>query len=88
MLEFCCQDRDQAERDGVFEYIGYFDGWCFTDGPRRRMSDRATSYAAVRGMDRHDGEPFVWLDCPFCGAELPIPKEPRHPFTIDTDEEG
>jgi hypothetical protein len=75
MLERCCTEREQAEHRGEFCYIAYFDGWCFTDGPRRRMSDLAVSNAAVRGMERHDGEPFVYSCCPFCGADLPKPEE-------------
>lgn len=73
MAACSCLDRERAMEADSFQYISAYDGWCFLDGPRRRMSSIALSLAATRGVDNHSGEPFVWHDCPFCGGELPNP---------------
>jgi hypothetical protein len=83
MFERCCDDREQAERNGEFAYIAYYEGWCFTDGPLRRVSTLARSNGVLRGVELHSGEPYAWLDCPFCGAALPIPKDDLPTFQAD-----
>lgn len=69
----CCEDRERASESDGFQFIASLDGWCFTDGPRRRMTLTAQSFAVTRGIENHTGEPFVWTCCPFCGGELPRP---------------
>jgi len=49
------------------------DGWVFPQAPYRTASPVAIYYADGRGT--HDGEPYVYVDCPFCGRDLPMPPE-------------
>jgi hypothetical protein len=58
---------------GQFILSRTHEGWVFTEGPMRRMSPMAAYYANERGVMNHTGEPFVWVTCPFCGGDLPIP---------------
>lgn len=49
-------------------------GWIFVEDARREWLGKAKWDEAMRrgNADRTD-EPFVWLCCPFCGADLPEP---------------
>lgn len=65
---FCaCPVRIVAQKDGWFIPAPPFDGWVFTDAPLRHSSPAG----AVRNVENHNGEPFVWTCCPFCGLDLP-----------------
>ncbi len=73
---FCrCRDRYAAMFNGEFLYSKWFDAWIFPNGPFRAMSQHAKSNAVVRGIEDRSGEPFTWLNCPFCGLDLPTPPE-------------
>lgn len=75
MFERCCVDREFAEDTGAFAYIATYDAWCFVDGPRRTMTFKASWLLTERGGESHDGEPFRWHSCPWCGADLPTPDD-------------
>lgn len=81
-----CKERHQASRDGTFLYNHNLEGWVFTDAPLRSASPLAIYYADGRGT--HDGEPFRWSDCPWCGRELhpPTPDVTWKLLTGDGDE--
>ncbi len=75
MFEPCCTNRTIAEAAGEFLYIRDYDAWCFVEGPRRSMTFRAMYMLGEGGGDSHVGEWYSWLDCPWCGAELPRPDD-------------
>lgn len=75
MLECRCLDRAHAQDVGEFVFLAHYDGWCFVDGPRRRMTLSAKSNGIVRGVESHEGEPYVWQACPWCGDDLPKPDD-------------
>ncbi len=77
MFEPCCKEREQASFVGEFVYLRDYDGWCFVEGPRRRVSILTRHLQGWRDIENHDGEFYVYLDCPFCGAELPRPADPQ-----------
>lgn len=77
-----CDTRHTSERSGLFVYMSSYEGWVFTDCQLRRQSPAAIYWAIERGLECHDGEPFVWKDCcPFCGKDLP--QEPTITWRID-----
>ncbi len=84
MFEPCCTNRTIAEAAGEFVYLRDYDGWAFVDGPRRRMTFRAMYVLSQLGGDQHIGEWYSWLDCPWCGAELPRPAD-REAWQADGD---
>jgi hypothetical protein len=90
MFERCCDDRETAERNGEFVYLRDYDGWCFVDGPRRRMTFKASYLLNERGGMQHIGEFYSFLDCPWCGAELPKPEDPEQwsPTQADGEDGG
>lgn len=65
-----CAEREQAERDGVLMYSHIYAGWVLTDIPARSVSWQTRYYAEERGVDLHDGEPIIWVSCPWCGGDL------------------
>jgi len=81
-----CTERNRQEREGLFVPVANLDGWVFPEAPLRRATPLAIYYADGRGT--HDGEPYVWVDCPFCHLELPLPPEVtwRNDSTGDPDE--
>ncbi len=77
MFEPCCTDRAIAEAAAEFVYLRDYDAWAFVEGPRRRMTAYHAYLLSDRGGDQHIGEFYSWLDCPWCGAELPRPDDPQ-----------
>ncbi len=75
MFERCCDERERAEKAGEFLYLRDYDGWVFVEGPRRSMTIKAAYYLGQRDGMNHTGEFYAWLDCPFCGAVLPLPAD-------------
>ena len=71
-----CAQRHAAEKLGEFFYWANFEAWVFSESVPRRMSTLARYYAAERGVENHDGEPFRWVNCPWCGLDLPKPVTP------------
>lgn len=67
-LCFCAQRR-QAQSLGEFGMAWECGEWVFVKDPSRHVSNpwRSSYY----GTDNHDGEPYVWTVCPFCGHPLP-----------------
>jgi hypothetical protein len=68
---FCrCDQRSEATVFHGFRFDAYFKGWVFPGDKPRVVADpwRSTFY----GLTNHDGEPVVWVDCPFCGHVLPF----------------
>lgn len=68
---FCrCDARTHAIEFEGFRFDAYFKGWIFPSDKPRSVGDpwRASFY----GITNHDGEPVVWVDCPFCGHVLPF----------------
>lgn len=66
-----CHTRRAAQKWGAFQYIEKYGAWVFVDDTCvRRVKDR------WRVKDYHGGEPYRWLDCPFCGLPLPDGTEP------------
>ena len=67
-LSICrCATRQSAQRTGFFEYSKHLGGWFFPDDVRRVRVLREQSWKNGKG---HDGEPYVWTCCPFCGGDL------------------
>jgi hypothetical protein len=60
-------------RDGTFLYHFALDAWVFVDAPLRRQSAAAVYFCIERNLPCHDGEPFGWVTCPWCGLDLPTP---------------
>lgn len=68
-----CRARISAERAGRFLYrFAEPVGWCFADDPPRTT----TFEKAYRAEQNHNGEPFIWDLCPFCGREMIPPPNP------------
>lgn len=73
----CCDERYIARAAGEFVYMEQWRGWVFpNDKPRWASNGWRSSYY---GTDDHSGEPTIWLDCPFCGGELP-PQDSFNPY--------
>lgn len=67
-LSICrCETRQAAQRTGFFLYSAALGGWFFPDDVKRTSVLREQSWRAGK---RHDGEPYVWTCCPFCGGDL------------------
>lgn len=81
-VEYCeCRTRVEAERYGAFLYAPDRSGWIFVDDKLRR----ASSAGAARGVENHDGEPYVWECCPWCGHDL---RPPRFDIVWIPDDQG
>lgn len=80
-LECRCDARRDALACGEFVYWPHSRVWVFTDGPFRSMSAGARIGAFVDRREfrheDHDGEPYRWTCCPWCGHELPGTQTPR-----------
>ena len=57
--------------DGLFLPAKTLGGWVWIDAPLRHLTFLARFYN--EGTPDHTGEPFVFVDCPFCGGVLPVP---------------
>lgn len=66
-----CRERHAATQNAELFYWAEREGWVFTNGPMRRLTRGAAYWKGERAIDDHTGEMFVWVDCPFCGLELP-----------------
>ena len=71
-----CDERVEAQAAGLFFYHVQLGGFVFTDRPKRRMDYAAkirmeATLPAERDYTDHTDEPYVWHECPFCGADLP-----------------
>lgn len=53
-----CAGRRDAMTRAEFCYHWTLRGWCFTDAQK---------------PSRPDGSPYLWYECPWCGADLPDP---------------
>lgn len=74
MMPQCdCKERHAAEKEGRFIHDQSRDGWVFTEGPYRRMTFSAVYFESERGLENHNGEPYVWTCCFSCGLDLPSP---------------
>jgi len=75
-----CKARHAAEKNGFFVRNAELHGWVFVDSSLRHRS----TAAAMRGIESHEGEPYVWHCCFWCGRDLPEPPE----VTWTTDATG
>jgi hypothetical protein len=76
-----CDRRIAALALGDFVFWPHSRVWVFTEGPLRSMSAAARIGAFVDRREfkheDHDGEPYSWVSCPWCGHELPGTQVPR-----------
>ena len=72
-----CDERYIARAQGEFVFMERWRGWVFTEGNTRRVKN--PWLLSYHETDNHDGEPFVWADCPWCGGELP-PQDSHNPY--------
>lgn len=65
-----CEERWEAVRAKAFRYDHDREGWIVADAPPRRVN--WTNVWRIGGAaPDSDGQPYIWLDCPWCGGELP-----------------
>lgn len=73
-----CPERLWAVVHNEFGPARVLGGWVFRDGPFRELNDnakwKAVYYDRPEPTD-HTGEPYAWVDCPFCGRSLPEPPD-------------
>jgi len=74
-----CNERLQAVRDGEFTQHAVH-GWIFPHDAYRS----STWEQRYQADANHDGEPFAWTVCPWCGFDLSDPPDTPYP----TDSEG
>ena len=77
-----CDRRYDAMRRGQFVLDQQSGAWYFPDDPPRRVRD--SFRLAFYGIESHDGEPFRYSVCPFCGGDLP-PIELMPPYELGPD---
>ena len=68
-----CAARIEAQRSGELIWHTGLSGYVLATAPLRRASPRAR-YLAGEGAECHDGEPYVWTVCPFCGGDVEPPE--------------
>jgi len=71
-----CDERVEAQAAGLFFFHHHLGGFVFTDSPPRKMNYVAklrmeATLPADKDYTDHTDEPYVWHECPFCGADLP-----------------
>lgn len=77
-----CDDRRQAQAAGDFLYWPHHRVWVFAPHalPPRSMSSGARIGAFVERAkyphEDHDGEPYSFVECPFCQMSLPGTDDP------------
>ena len=76
-----CDNRMAALATGDFIYWPHHRAWVFTDLTPRSMSAGARIGAFVDRREYkhedHDGEPYTFTVCVWCGHELPGTQTPR-----------
>jgi hypothetical protein len=84
-----CDDFAEAKARGEFVWWPHVHAYAAVTVPMRRMSPAARYYASERGNhEDHTGECFSFVDCPFCGHELPgtLPTVLTDPRLAEPDE--
>ena len=72
-MDVCdCYTRRSAMRWGAFKYVERYDAWVFVDDKHNRRVREPW-----RVKEQHDGEPYRWVTCPFCGLDLECPPPPE-----------
>ena len=64
-----CDARKAVQDAGEFAMAWEVGGWVFIRDPSRWVRDSWKN--SYHGTENHDGEPYVWSVCPFCGHPLP-----------------
>lgn len=84
-----CDERKRLQAIFRFTFDPERNGWVFPEDPRRSMSASAKYNALVErsqfGFRDMSGEPYTYVECPFCFLQLPFVKlEPEaHPHLSD-----
>lgn len=83
---FCrCDARTQATVHESFHFDARYKGWIFPNDPLRSPVNPWRS--EYFGTENHNGEPTVWVTCPFCGHDLPfVNADPPPPANFCSDE--
>lgn len=71
-LVFCCSQARTAHVGGDLVWSDWLHAWTLATVPLRRVSWRARYQLAERDARHHDGEPYTYSHCPFCGGPLPF----------------